>query len=178
MFGVIYKLLPRIKLDWPDVIIGAIGTFILALFLSYAEAWEPLFHRYIRMALREYAAAISIIFFVGIPYAGEMKDVPKGRLHTSSSGLVPSLPGRTHFYVEFWHLPVGWVFAAIIPGAIITVLFFFDHEISSIICTIKRFGIRKPTGYSLDIVLLGEAGETVRVFRLGRRLESSRAAGG
>ncbi|QBE62317.1 YihY/virulence factor BrkB family protein [Pseudoduganella lutea] len=29
MFGVIYKLLPRIKLDWPDVIIGAIGTAIL-----------------------------------------------------------------------------------------------------------------------------------------------------
>lgn len=136
-------------------IIGAIGTFILALFLSYAESWEPLFHRYIRMGLREYAAAISIIFFIGMPYVGEMRDVPKGRLHTSSSGLIPSLPGREHFYVEFWHLPVGWVFAALIPGAIITVLFFFDHEISSIICTIKRFGIRKPTGYSLDIVLLG-----------------------
>jgi hypothetical protein len=130
-------------------IIGAIGTFILALFLSYAESWEPLFHRYIRIGLREYAAAISIIFFVG------MHDVPKGRLHTSSNALVPSLPGRTHFYVEFWHLPVGWVFAALLPGAIITVLFFFDHEISSIICTIKRFGIRKPTGYSLDIALLG-----------------------
>lgn len=136
-------------------IIGAIGTFILALFLSYAESWEPLFHRYVRMGLREYAAAISIVFFIGMPYVGDMKDVPKGRLHTSSSGLIPSFPGREHFYVEFWHLPVGWVFAAIIPGAIITVLFFFDHEISSIICTIKRFGIRKPTGYSLDIVLLG-----------------------
>ncbi|KAL1588940.1 hypothetical protein WHR41_02567 [Cladosporium halotolerans] len=136
-------------------IIGAIGTFILALFLSYAESWEPLFHRYIRMGLREYAAAISIIFFIGMPYVGEMKDVPKGRLHTSSSGFIPSLPGRDKFYVEFWHLPVSWVFAAIIPGAIITVLFFFDHEISSIICTIKRYGIRKPTGYSLDIVLLG-----------------------
>lgn len=29
MFGVIYKMLPRIKLDWRDVIIGAIGTAVL-----------------------------------------------------------------------------------------------------------------------------------------------------
>ncbi|KAF2717336.1 hypothetical protein K431DRAFT_288636 [Polychaeton citri CBS 116435] len=136
-------------------IIGAIGTFIVALFLSYAESWEPLFHRYIRMGLREYAAAISIIFFIGMPYVGELKHVDKGTLHTSSHAFVPSKPGRTHFYVEFWHLPVPWVFAAMIPGAIITILFFFDHEISSIICTIKRYGCKKPTGYALDIILLG-----------------------
>ena len=42
-----------------------------------------------------------------------------------------------------------------IPGAIITMLFFFDHEISSIICTIKRYGTKKPTGYAQDIVILG-----------------------
>ncbi|QIX01017.1 hypothetical protein AMS68_006534 [Peltaster fructicola] len=136
-------------------IIGAIGTFILALFLSYANSWEPLFHRYIRMGLQEYAAAISIIFFIGMPYVGELKNVDKGTLATSSQAFVPSLPGREHFYVPFWRLPVGWVFAAMIPGAIITILFFFDHEISSIICTIKRYGIRKPTGYAQDIVLLG-----------------------
>ena len=136
-------------------IIGAAGTFLLALLLSSAESWAPLFHRYVRLALREYAAAISIIFFIGMPYIGELKALDKGTLQTSSRAFVPSKPGRTHFYVEFWHLPVAWVFAAMIPGAIITVLFFFDHEISSIICTIKRYGTRKPTGYAQDIVLLG-----------------------
>lgn len=136
-------------------IIGAAGTFLLALFLSCADSWEPLFHRYIRMGLREYAAAISIIFFIGMPYVGELKPLQKGTLVTSSRSFVPTLPGRTHFYVRFWDLPVGWVFAAMIPGAIITILFFFDHEISSIICTIKRYGTRKPTGYAQDIVLLG-----------------------
>lgn len=136
-------------------IIGAIGTFLLALFLSYAERWPPIFHRYIRMGLREYAAAISIIFFIGIPHIGELKNLDKDTLYTSSHAFRPSKPGREHFYVRFWELPVGWVFAAIIPGAIITILFFFDHEISSIICTIKRYGTKKPTGYAQDIVLLG-----------------------
>ncbi|KAK0801983.1 hypothetical protein LTR75_008453 [Friedmanniomyces endolithicus] len=136
-------------------IIGAVGTFELALFLSYADKWPPILHRHLRMGLREYAAAISIIFFIGIPYAGELHQLGKDRLYTSSQAFRPTKPGREHFYVRFWQLPIGWVFAALIPGAIITVLFFFDHEISSIICTIKRYGTKKPTGYAQDIVLLG-----------------------
>ncbi|KAI5361887.1 putative bicarbonate transporter [Septoria linicola] len=136
-------------------IIGAVGTFMLALFLSTAEHWPPIIHKYFRMGLREYAAAISIIFFIGMPYVGELKPLDKDTLYTSSESFRPTRPGRENFYVKFWRLPAPWVFAAMIPGFIITVLFFFDHEISSIICTIRRYGIRKPTGYAQDIVLLG-----------------------
>jgi HCO3- transporter family len=39
--------------------------------------------------------------------------------------------------------------------AIITVLFFFDHEVSSIICTSDRYGTKKPGGFAWDVVLLG-----------------------
>lgn len=133
---------------------GAAGTFLLALFLSSAESWRPLFGRTIRLGLSEYAAAISIIFFVGIPYAGELANIDKGTLAVSTT-FRPSDPTRTRFLVEFWHLPLSWVFAALIPGAIITVLFFFDHEVSSIICTIDRYKTRKPGGFALDIALLG-----------------------
>ena len=135
-------------------IIGAVGTFVLALFLSTAESWKPLFHRYVRMGLREYAAAISIIFFIGIPYAGELAHLDKDTLSVSTT-FRPTSPERTEFFVRFWELPVTWIFAAIIPGAIITILFFFDHEVSSIICTIDRYGTKKPGGFALDIVLLG-----------------------
>lgn len=135
-------------------IIGAAGTFLLALFLSSAQSWAPLFHRYVRIGLTEYAAAISIIFFIGIPYAGELASLDKGTLPVSHS-FRPTLPSRSSFIVDFWHLPVGWVFAAIIPGLIITVLFFFDHEISSIICTAGRYKTRKPGGFAIDIALLG-----------------------
>ncbi|KAL1639709.1 hypothetical protein SLS58_007607 [Diplodia intermedia] len=135
-------------------IIGCIGTCLLAIFLASAEKWKPLFHRYIRMGLSEYAAAISIIIFIGIPYAGELASLDKDTLHVSKS-FRPSSPERSVFFVKFWELPVAWIFAALIPGAIITVLFFFDHEVSSIICTINRYGTRKPGGFAWDIVLLG-----------------------
>ncbi|KAI9793720.1 MAG: hypothetical protein M1816_007615 [Peltula sp. TS41687] len=135
-------------------IIGAIGTFLVAVFLSTAEKWKPLFHRYIRMGLSEYAAAISIILFIGIPRIGELATLDKQTLQVSKS-FRPSNPERTVFFVEFWQLPVTWIFAAILPGLVITILFFFDHEISSIICTLKRYHTKKPFGFAWDIVLLG-----------------------
>ncbi|KAL8643906.1 MAG: hypothetical protein Q9226_008046 [Calogaya cf. arnoldii] len=135
-------------------IIGAIGTMLVAIFLSTVDKWQPLFHRYVRMGLAEYAAAISIIIFIGMPHVGELASLDRSTLHVSTS-FKPSAPDRSHFFVQFWHLPVGWVLAAIIPGFIITVLFFFDHEVSSIICTIDRYGTKKPSGFAWDIVLLG-----------------------
>lgn len=136
-------------------IIGAIGTMLVAIFLSTADNWKPLFHRYIRMGLAEYAAAISIIIFIGMPHVGELASLDKQTLQVSSHAFRPSNPDRSVFFVQFWHLPLTWIFAAIIPGFIITILFFFDHEVSSIICTIDRYGTKKPGGFAWDIVLLG-----------------------
>ena len=136
-------------------IIGAIGTMLVAIFLSTAESWKPLFHRYLRMGLAEYAAAISIVIFIGMPHVGELASLDKQTLQVSSHAFRPSSPDRSVFLVQFWHLPLTWIFAAIIPGLIITILFFFDHEVSSIICTIERYGTKKPGGFAWDIVLLG-----------------------
>lgn len=136
-------------------IIGAVGTCLLAVFLSTADKhWAPLFGRISRMLLTEYAAAISIIFFIGVPHIGDLATLDQQRLSVQTE-LRPTSLDRTVFLVRFWELPARWALAAVLPGAIITVLFFFDHEISSIICTIKRYGVRKPGGFSWDIVLLG-----------------------
>lgn len=135
-------------------IIGAVGTLLVAVFLSSAERWKPLFHRYLRLGLSEYAAAISIIIFVGMPHIGELAKLDQVSLPVSTT-FRPTDPARSVFFVKFWQLPVAWVFAAIVPGLIITILFFFDHEVSSIICTIERYGTKKPGGFAWDIVLLG-----------------------
>ncbi|EFY93042.1 hypothetical protein J3458_009438 [Metarhizium acridum] len=67
-----------------------------------------------------------------------------------------NLPGRRAAVNRKLVEPVPqWVFLSAIPGAIITVLFYFDDEISSIICTVERYGVRKPGGYAWDITLLG-----------------------
>lgn len=136
-------------------IIGTIGTTLVAVFLSTAERWTPLFHRYLRIGLTEYAAAISIIIFMALPHAGELSQLDRQTLPVSKQAFRPSASDRTTFFVQFWHLSIPWVFAALIPGLIITVLFFFDHEVSSIICTLPRYRTKKHAGFAWDIVLLG-----------------------
>jgi hypothetical protein len=106
------------------------------------------------MGLTEYAAAISIIFFIGIPNIGELATLDRQTLRVQTSFRPTSLD-RSIFFVRFWELPIAWIFVSIIPGAIITVLFYFDHEISSIICTLPRYGTKKQGGFAWDIVLLG-----------------------
>ena len=136
-------------------VIGAIGTMLVAIFLSTAGSWKPLFHKHVRMGLAEYAAAISIVIFIGMPHVGELASLDRQNLQVSSKSFRPSSPDRSVFFVQFWHLPIIWVFAAMIPGFIITILFFFDHEVSSIICTTDRYGTKKPGGFAWDIALLG-----------------------
>ena len=126
---------------------------LVAIFLSTADKWT-LFHQYVRLGLKEYAAAISIVLFIAIPHIGELASLDTVTLHVSTS-FKPTSPTRETFFVEFWKLPAMWIFGAIIPGLVITILFFFDHEVSSIICTIDRYGTRKPTGFAWDIALLG-----------------------
>lgn len=137
-------------------IIGAIGTMLVAIFLTTANEWAPLFHRYIRMGLTEYAAAISIIIFIGMPHVGELATLDKQTLQVSSSSFRPSDPSRSTFFVPLHQLPGIWILAAVVPAMIITTLFFFDHEVSTLICTLpSRYGTRKPPGFAWDIALLG-----------------------
>lgn len=96
-------------------IIGAIGTMLMAIFLSTAESWKPLFHRYVRMGLSEYAAAISIVIFIGLPHVGELKHLDRENLQVSTT-FRPTSPDRSIFLTKFWHLDITWIFAAIIPG--------------------------------------------------------------
>jgi hypothetical protein len=135
-------------------VIGCIGTFLVAVFLSTANSWKPLFHKYVRMGLTEYAAAISIIIFIAMPQIGELNALDQQRLPVSKT-FRPTLPSREGFIVHFWTLPVGWIFAAIIPGLIITTLFYFDVEVSTICATLPKYNLKKPTGYAWDVALLG-----------------------
>ena len=135
-------------------VIGAVGTTLLAIFFSTAESWRPLFPRWFRMVLAEYAAALSIVIFIGLPHVGELAALDQSTLQVSPD-FHPSSPARQRFLVDLGALPLKWIFAAVIPGFLITILFFFDHEVSSIICTIDRYGTKKPGGFAWDIALLG-----------------------
>lgn len=50
----------------------------------------------------------------------------------------------------------GWqVGAAIVPAAIIAILFYFDHNVSAQLAQVAEFQLKKPTAYHWDFFMLG-----------------------
>jgi membrane protein len=91
MFGTIYKLLPRIKLSWHDVIIGALGTafmftlgkFLIGLYIGNSGAASSFGAAGSLIALLLWVYYSAQIFFLGAEFArqyalqlGSLKDKP------------------------------------------------------------------------------------------------------
>lgn len=53
------------------------------------------------------------------------------------------------------NVPVGYIFAAIIPAVMIAGLYFFDHSVASQMAQQKEFNLKKPSAYHYDVLLLG-----------------------
>ena len=52
-------------------------------------------------------------------------------------------------------MPGAYIAGALVPALIITILFYFDHSVSSQLAQTPDFNLRKPSAYSWDLLLLG-----------------------
>ena len=63
--------------------------------------------------------------------------------------------GRGSWLINPLDCPVWAIFVAIVPALILTVLFFFDHNVSSLLCQVPEFGLKKGTSYHWDFFVIG-----------------------
>ncbi len=56
---------------------------------------------------------------------------------------------------SLFDVPGAQIVAAIVPALIITVLFFFDHNVSAQLAQTEDFGLEKPPAYHYDFLLQG-----------------------
>ena len=92
LFGVIYKLLPRIKLSWRDVVIGALGTaalfsfgkFLIGLYIGNSGVASSFGAAGSMIAMLLWVYYSAQIFFLGAEFArqyalqlGSLRDKPK-----------------------------------------------------------------------------------------------------
>jgi len=141
-----------------------LGTAWLALALAGARAWS-FFSRQIRVSIADYAATLSIVLFCVLPYAAAFTMTPAGQLTNANSSYTlatlavpdsfsPTASGRP-WLLSPAECP-GWAIAlAIGPAALLTVLFFFDHNVSSLLCQAPEFGLRKGSAYHWDFFVIG-----------------------
>jgi len=96
---------------------------------------------------------ISTIFWTGFVYIpGPIKKADVLKLPISKA-FHPT--ARTDWLVHFWDIPVKWVFVALPIGFLLTLLFYYDHNISSITAQARQFPLKKPAGFHWDFFLLG-----------------------
>ena len=84
-----------------------------------------LFKRFIRKFLEDYGTPLTIIFFTGFVYIGQMRDVDIATLPTSKA-FFPTTDRS--WLVRFWDISTGDIFLAIPFALLLTILFYFDHN--------------------------------------------------
>ncbi|PVH78639.1 hypothetical protein DL98DRAFT_421841 [Cadophora sp. DSE1049] len=113
---------------------------------------SPLFQHYVRVFIKDYGTPLTVVFFTGFVHIGRMRDVTLETLPTSKA-FFPTVDRG--WFVHFWDISVGDVFIAIPFAVLLTILFYFDHNVSSLIAQGTEFPLRKPAGFHWDIFLLG-----------------------
>ncbi|KAE8396357.1 HCO3 transporter family-domain-containing protein [Aspergillus alliaceus] len=113
---------------------------------------SSLFHRWVRKFIEDYGTVLTIVFFTGFVHFGHMRDVSVSTLPISKSFFPTADRG---WLVRFWDLDVGDIFLAIPFALLLTILFYFDHNVSSLIAQGSEFPLRKPAGFHWDMFLLG-----------------------
>ncbi|KAL4918530.1 HCO3 transporter family-domain-containing protein [Aspergillus aurantiobrunneus] len=132
---------------------------IMVALLVLMSAWicgelgnSSLFQRYVRKFLEDYGTPLTIVFFTGFVHIGHMRNVEVSTLPTSKAFFPTADRG---WLVHFWDIDVGDIFLAIPFALLLTILFYFDHNVSSLIAQGTEFPLRKPAGFHWDIWLLG-----------------------
>ncbi|KAL2835545.1 HCO3 transporter family-domain-containing protein, partial [Aspergillus pseudoustus] len=132
---------------------------IMVALLVLMAAWicgelgnSSLFQRYVRKFLEDYGTPLTIVFFTGFVHIGHMRSVEVATLPTSKAFFPTADRG---WLVHFWDIDGGDIFLAIPFALLLTILFYFDHNVSSLIAQGTEFPLRKPAGFHWDLWLLG-----------------------
>ncbi|KAF7357660.1 hypothetical protein MSAN_01362600 [Mycena sanguinolenta] len=137
---------------------GPLVSIILALlmlvtsFLFQYLSKQDFFHRHTRRFLADYGMPISLIASSGMAYWGRFNATNPATLPVN--GAFQAAGGR-EWLVKFWELDGKWVGIAFPFGFVLWVLFFFDHNVSSLMAQGSEFPLKKPPGFHYDFFLLG-----------------------
>ncbi|KAI1072195.1 hypothetical protein LB507_003155 [Fusarium sp. FIESC RH6] len=132
-------------------IVAALLVFMVA-YICGELGGSSLFRHPLRIFLKDYGTPLTIIFFTGFVHIGRMQEV---NLEVLPTGIAFEPTSGRDWLVNFWDLSVGDIFLALPFAVLLTILFWFDHNVSSLIAQGSEFPLRKPAGFHWDVFLLG-----------------------
>ncbi|KAL9007906.1 MAG: hypothetical protein Q9173_006914 [Seirophora scorigena] len=127
--------------------------YTLTVYLLQKIGATCLFNPTTRTILSDYAYPLATVFWTGFShFPGNLADVDFIRLPTTKA-FFPT--AARSWVVSFWDLPVKWIFVAAPFGFLMTLLFYYDHNVSSLTAQARSFPLKKPAGFHWDFFLLG-----------------------
>ncbi|KAH9873162.1 hypothetical protein J1614_005560 [Plenodomus biglobosus] len=107
----------------------------------------------IRSILADYSFVFPTLFWVGFSHF-------PGRLANTELYRVPIVGSfqptqQRDWVIPFWNLDVKWVFVALPFGFLMMLLFYYDHNVSSLTAQARQYPLKKPAGFHWDFFLLG-----------------------
>ncbi|KAK2054234.1 hypothetical protein LY76DRAFT_240231 [Colletotrichum caudatum] len=132
-------------------IVASLLVFVVA-YACAALAGSGLFHHHVRVFLKDYGTPLTLVFFTGFVHIGRMAPV---HLEVLPTGIAFTPTTDRGWLVHFWDMGVGDVFLAIPFAILLTILFWFDHNVSSLMAQGTEFPLKKPAGFHWDLFLLG-----------------------
>ncbi|AMD19536.1 HCL615Wp [Eremothecium sinecaudum] len=113
----------------------------------------PLFTHKLRTIISDYSTAASVVFWSGFThFGGYLNDVKFRKLEISKAFDVTSITRSGWF--AYHSIPVKYVFLALPFGLILTILFYFDHNVSSLMAQRRRYNLKKASTFHYDFLLL------------------------
>ncbi|GJE91934.1 anion exchanging protein [Phanerochaete sordida] len=144
--------------DPENTLDGAFVGIILALlmvgssYLFRTASQSSYFHRHVRRFLADYGMPLSLVASSAMAYWGRFNHANPTTLPVGKA-FQPA--GGRDWLVRFWQLDGKWVGIAFPFGFALWVLFFFDHNVSSLMAQGSQFPLRKPPGFHYDFFILG-----------------------
>lgn len=116
----------------------------------------PLLKPAYRNFISDYAIAFSVLFWTGfIHFGGYLDYVNFKRLPITKSFHPTSEARDRSTWLAYASISVGDVFLALPFGIILTILFYFDHNVSSLMAQRYQYKLTKASTFHYDFGLLG-----------------------
>ncbi|EMD90470.1 hypothetical protein COCC4DRAFT_56841 [Bipolaris maydis ATCC 48331] len=137
---------------------GYLSIVIAILYFGSVYGLEKLggstiFNPFIRGILADYSFVFPTLFWVGFSHIpGRLKDTTMYRVPIV--GAFQPTQNRD-WVIDFWNLDVKWVFVALPFGFLMMLLFYYDHNVSSLTAQARQYPLKKPAGFHWDFFLLG-----------------------
>lgn len=126
--------------------------------LHFAESWVY-WTRQLRTFLAAYNMVVSLVIVTALSYLPGVDQGGAGGIERVNIRVTP-WNWQPTYDRNWWVKPtegidIGGIFGALFPGLMFYLLFFIDHNVSSILSQLPKYNLKKPSAYHWDFFVLG-----------------------